>query len=508
MDQLSNVNDISVSVLGISPLLLAAVVVTLLLHYKHTLSLSMFEVSNRTYALLVSLAVLVLASLSPFLHFSVHPPGGTDFYFARALNIVRFGVFGVGHTPGALFPPGYSFLLLPATVLLGDSQWAFIITNLLLLVGISLVIRSLLQGLGLTQGQANLVSLVIIIYPNRLLSILLPLSDIPFSMVYLCSFLLMMLSVRHPERRHLPIGAGLVAGFAALVRATGLPLLLPLAVGLWWPRSAPSGAEGAELIRRLRARNLALLAASAVLVLLPWSIRNVALFGKVIPVSNNFGVNLAIGNNPAAGVTHSSNINSPTQDLTEWWREGGDTAWNEAQIDSFLFRKGLKYIQDRPMSFMVRGLGKIFHTLASDASTFGMHQTYDNLSTLVYSIAEWLHLGPSATAFAYAVYATAYRFLFVVNNAFYYTVFALMLILLFRQRRRWNGPEVAYLLVILITCGLAFVLFGNSRFKEPIPALTLILFVLQMKKPDDQAGSLPITEDGRPGVSSSHLKKD
>src|SRR5512140_1543488 len=171
MDQLSNVNDISISVLGITPLLLAAIALTLLLRYRHSLSLSMFELSNRTYALLVSLTVLLLALLSPFLHFRVHPPGGTDFYFARALNIIQFGVFGAGQTPGALFPPGYTFLLLPATGLLGDSPWAFIITNLLLLVGISLVVRSLLQGLGLTQGQANLVSLIITIYPNRLLSI-------------------------------------------------------------------------------------------------------------------------------------------------------------------------------------------------------------------------------------------------------------------------------------------------------------------------------------------------
>lgn len=479
MDQLTTINDISASILGLAPVVLAAVVVLLILRYPRATGIFKFEISTRLYALIMVFAVGILAFLLPFLRFSVQPPGGADFYFARALNIIRHGVFGNGDLPNALFPPGYSFLMIPAALVFGDSSWAFFLTNAALLVGSSVAVRFLLQRTGMPRGRANLISLLVFLYPNRLISTLLPFSDIPFSLIYLCAFLLMILSAMRPEGKLLPIAAGLVAGVAALVRATGVPLILPLAIGLWWPAngSSPGGSDVAT--RRFRVRNVSLLLAAAFVVLLPWSIRNVMLFGKVIPVSNNFGVNLAIGNNPGAGVTHNGYIDSLARVPGEWRRMGGGSGWNDAQVDSFLLRKGMEYIREQPLSFLVRGFGKVFHTMASDASSFGQHQTYANLSTLVYRIAEWLRVSPSATAVAYAAYATAYRLLFVVNNTFYYVVFAFMLLVLVRHRRRPSGPELAYVAVILITCGLTFVLFGNSRFKEPIPSLTLVLLAVE-----------------------------
>ncbi len=161
---------------------------------------------------------------------------------------------------------------------------------------------------------------------------------------------------------------------------------------------------------------------------------------------------------------------------------GGDSSWNESEVDSFLFRKGLDYIRDRPVSFVVRGFGKVFHTMASDASTFGMHRTYGNLSTVTFRIADRFNWGSGVAAIAYATYSTLYRFLFVLNNAFYYSSFAFMLLILFRHRWHWSAPELAYMGVIILTCALSFVLFGNSRFKEPIPSLTLILFMLEATK--------------------------
>jgi len=232
----------------------------------------------------------------------------------------------------------------------------------------------------------------------------------------------------------------------------------------------------------LRTRNVLLFLTAVLVVLMPWNIRNLILFGQIIPVSSNFGYNIAIGNNPDAGVTHNNYIDSLAQDPVTWAQFGADTSWNAAQLDRFLLRKGLEYIWSHPLSFVIRGVGKVLHTLAADASSFGMNETYGNLSTLVFGVTRDLEFGPTATAMSYAVYATGYRILFVLNNAFYYTTLALWIVVLIRHRRQWSGPELAYIAVGLITCLLVFVLFGNSRFKEPIPSLTLVLIAMEGAK--------------------------
>jgi hypothetical protein len=489
MDQLSNLNDISVSLLGIAPVVLAAVIVALVLRYKDKASLGLFHVSTPLYLAAMLLTVVVMSVFCSLLRFSVFPPGGSDFYFARALNIVRLGVVGVGKTPNALFPPGYSFLMVPAALALGDSQWVFFLTNIAILVGTSVAVRFLLQKTDMPKGQANFVSLLLFLYPNRLLSTLLPFSDIPFSLVYLSAFLFMVLSTFHPERKTFPLFAGLLAGVAGLIRATGVPLILPLVLGIWVDRLPLHSPAPRESSLFLRSRNTALLLAGALALLMPWSIRNLVVFGKFIPVSSNLGYNLAIGNNPNAYIAHNGYIDSLARDPGEWKRFGGESAWNDAQVDSFLFRKGIEYIQQHPGSFLVRGCGKVLHTLASDASTFGMHETYGNLRTLVYGITRDLHLGPSATAVSYAMYATGYRVLFVLNNTIYYLSLALMLLMMIRHWRRWSGPELAYIAVFVITCALPFVLFGNSRFKEPIPSLTLVLVALSIWKGTPLSGT-------------------
>jgi hypothetical protein len=482
MDQLSNLNDISISLLGLAPLLLAGVILVLLLKHRIPINLSMFSVSTRTYVLAMVMAVAGMTVLCSFIRFSVFPPGGSDNYFPRALNIVRNGVVGVGTEPGVLFPPGYSFLMIPAAWLMGESKWVFFSTNISLLVCTSIAVAFLLRKMGMLKGEANLVSLLLFLYPNRLLATLLPFSDIPFSLVYLCAFLLILLAASHPAHKVYPVAGGLIAGAAALIRATGVPLLLPLLLVLWRVPVAAVSPMTPESLPRLRMRNIALFMTGALVVLMPWSIRNLTLFGEIIPISSNFGYNIAIGNNPEAGVTHNGYIDSLARDPATWIRFGADTSWNVAQIDRFLLRKGMEYIGDHPGSFLVRGVGKVFHTFAADASSFGMNQTYGNLSTLVFSLAHGLQLGPLATGIAYAVYATGYRALFVLNNTFYYVTLLLLFVVLIRHWPRWSGPELAYVAAVLITCCLVFVLFGNSRFKEPIPTLTLVLLAVEAVK--------------------------
>ena len=468
MDLLSNTNDILFTFLGLAPLILASVLVPVALRRRERITPLLQCVSNRTYAFIIAGAFVLMAGVCSLLHFKVDPFGDDDLYFVRALNIIECGVFGYGQTPIAYFPPGYSFILLPAAITFGSSRWAFFLTNMTLLVGISVWTRFVLIRLGIASRPANLVSLIIVLYPNRLLSTLTPASDIPFSLVYLCAFLFMTLGILYPERWRYPLLVGVTAGIASLVRATGLPLMIPLAAGLWCSNAAP---------RRLRLRNAGVMVASMFVVLIPWTVRNALLFGTFAPVSDNFGVNLAIGNNPSNSVTHNRYVDSVWSDPGAWRAVGG-SRWNEAERDSYLARQGVQYIREHPVRFLYLGGLKVFHTLASDASSFGTLETCTNARLLVFSAFPGLPPKSPVLGILHAVYSTGYRTLFIVNNTVYYSGIILVLFALYRHRRRLAGPEVAYLFVALIACALAFVLFGLSRYKEPLPPLTVLLVAL------------------------------
>ena len=480
MEQFSNLNDIALSLTGALPLAIALALLVPALRRSDNGPTRLPDVSTKTLLTIIALTVPVMALLCSCMRYSVLPPGGHDGYFPRAVNLVRSGVFGIGNAPGARYPPGYSVLMVPAVWIFGESRWVFFSTNMALLAGCSIAVSFILRGAGLAAGRANLVALALFLYPNRLLSTLLPFSDIPFSLVYLVAFLFSVRAAQEPARTVLPVLSGILAGIAALIRPAGILLIAPLVICLL-PAAArkPAPAEGKPHRFGLHVRNAGLLAATALLVLVPWTLRNYARFGQLIPVASSFGYNLAIGNNPASGVTHNGYIDSLAQHPAAWTQYGGDTSWNVAQMDAFLLRKGAEFIRDHPILFVTRGAGKVVHTFASDASTFGMHETYGNLRTIDARVAGALHAGPLLAAGFSAAYGLVYRALFVVNNALYYLTCGLLFVLLFRRRHRWSGADRAYLAALLLTVTLVFVLFGISRFKEPIPPLTLILLALR-----------------------------
>lgn len=86
--------------------------------------------------------------------------------------------------------------------------------------------------LGSTVRHANLAGALFLLTPNRLMSILVPLSDVPFALIWTAAFALLLLSNRYPGRKSLPFAAGCIAGFAAVVRSPGILYIIPLVAGI------------------------------------------------------------------------------------------------------------------------------------------------------------------------------------------------------------------------------------------------------------------------------------
>src|SRR5260370_14052860 len=98
------------------------------------------------------------------------------------------------------------------------------------------------------------------------------------------------LEVRGSERRRSWIGYGALWAFGAMVNASVLSVLPPLALWAIWP------------LRRQLLPAGKLLAASSLIFaagIKPWTIRNYVVFHKFISFRSNFALELWLGKNPA-----------------------------------------------------------------------------------------------------------------------------------------------------------------------------------------------------------------
>lgn len=480
MDTISNLNDIPSFWIVLPIILLAGVLLWYLFRGGDpALRLRAAGLSDRGYVLCVLIAALLTGVTLHYLDPRVVPWGGGDEYFGRAINMMEFGVYGTGTAPSAMFPPGYSFLLVPFVLALGRSPWAFFIPNILLLSGVSLLLRQVLVRLGADVRHANLAAALFLLTPNRLLAALLPLSDVPFGLIWTAAFALLLLSNRDPGRRWLAFAAGCGAGCAALVRSPGVLYVVPLVAGILACRTEPRGS------RRLRA---VLLAGGAILALTPWTVRNYLLWGKVMPVSANGGYNLLVGNNSSRPVTWNP-YGDTSAALKRSMVAAGGTEWNEAQRDSFFAREGIAYMLSSPAGTLWRGIGKIVRTFNADAYSFGFLETYTNARRIFSPLRSALPHNRALANTGQAFYTVYYHTLYILNGIVYYLLLGLTFRFLLTEGRGRSPAAVVLLALAVCIAAIVFVFFGLSRYKEPLSATMFLYVALRAYCPATLSGS-------------------
>jgi 4-amino-4-deoxy-L-arabinose transferase-like glycosyltransferase len=248
--------------------------------------------------------------------------------------------------PTAITPPLYIFALAGAYRLWHDpaavraGQAALGAAGCLVLYAI---------GLRLFDRATGLVAAAILaVYPAAVYLAGLHLTENLFLFLLLLAILA---SVRLAERPDAIRAAlfGLLIGLAALTRAAFLacvPLLLPWALAVW-------GCRGRVAYRVCAASVLA-----AIVVILPWTIRNDLALGAIVPVQSNGGLVFWAGNNP-----HSDGgLVWPTRQTWTATRppDGPQYGWRGmgiAQENRVYVRAALSWIEAHPRGYL-RLLGR------------------------------------------------------------------------------------------------------------------------------------------------------
>jgi len=218
--------------------------------------------------------------------------------------------------------------------------------------------------------------------------------------------------------------AGLAAGVSILVRPAML-LFLPTAA-VW-------------LIARRRPRLAIGLIAAAMLVVLPWTARNLQVYDRFVLVASEGGVTFWTGNHPLARGEGdlAANPDIKVAELAFRSQHPGLTA---EELEPLYYRDALAYIAAHPVWWLGLLMKKAFYTIVPAGPSYTLHSTLYRVS----SVASYLILLPFA-----ALGLGAWQ-------------------------RRPHRPEALFLLAAsAVIVGLVF--FPQERFRIPVIDPTLIV---------------------------------
>jgi hypothetical protein len=255
--------------------------------------------TERGYRLL-TITLAIITAFKLVLYFVVVPAlgdrfgeiygvGPADAYDWIAINIVDGHGFRLASDTGLTLvrEPGYPYLLAGLGWLFHTIPNPAIVTNLIFSAGAALLVFTLARRLSTQPWVPLLAVLLFLLHPGVMIAELRAGVEILFILLSLGVLLLTCREMEHSRLQSF-VRPGLMLGLTSCVRSTALlfPLVLP-AYALIKERSLPAVGKSA-----LQA---ALMLACAGMMLLPWTIRNYELTGRIIPTASVQGVAMQTG---------------------------------------------------------------------------------------------------------------------------------------------------------------------------------------------------------------------
>jgi len=243
--------------------------------------------------LVLALAAVALAvRLAWVLAVPTHPVGDFAMYWESAAYLVEHGALD----PQFIYMPGYVVALAAVQALGGG-----LLAGKLLGVAAGALATAAVTGLAarlFDRASALAAGLLCALWPAGIAVSSVMGTDMPAAaLLVAATWLLMRDAHERPWRASLLFGV--VMGLGAYVRAVALPFVL-FAAPLWWAVGAPW--------RRIVACT-ALSCAVAFLTLLPWGLRNHALYGELFFTDSHGGHTALVGANPNTDGVYGRSLN-------------------------------------------------------------------------------------------------------------------------------------------------------------------------------------------------------
>jgi len=355
-----------------------------------------------------------------------------DIYFKEGIEISLGHGYQARGAPTAFWPVGYPAFLGALFTVFGRSLFVAKLANVLLYIGI--IALSFRVATVLFRGSLapKLTLLILSFYPNHIAYTSLVASEILFLFLVLLGAALLLTA--NPRLTRIVL-SGAVFGLTTLVRPQAL--FLPLVFVLLAPGPDRTGKPALGKLA-----SLAILYASLLLVVLPWTSRNYRVFGHYVLVSTNGGGNLLIGNNDLANGAYDSRPEFPSI------LGGGDEYEQDVRARKF----AITYVRTHPLSVLKRLPRKLWYFYAGDVE--GIRWNVDGLKARGRALPDGLVFSAMAVADGYYL---------LVGAAFIASLF-----LLGGFRSRGGAFPLVGLGVVAYFACLSMIFFGGSRFHFPV----------------------------------------
>lgn len=200
----------------------------------------------------------------------------------------------LGSVPSAFWPPGYPLALTPPAWIsehTGAVSLPFAVSLLNVVAGTAtIVLTGVLAAMWIGPRAGALAAWMMAVAPGPIVLTSVALSETLFSAVALLVLVLTTVAVRRRWPLRWVVAIGLLAGYAVLIRSPGMVLLAA-------PVLVARGSRGSW---RAGLRPTVALLAGAVVVLVPWTVRNGLEVGVWTPMSTNNVAFLCTGNGDGA----------------------------------------------------------------------------------------------------------------------------------------------------------------------------------------------------------------
>jgi 4-amino-4-deoxy-L-arabinose transferase-like glycosyltransferase len=330
----------------------------------------------------------------------------------------------------AYCPPVFTYFLAGIYYIFGTGVWWTQVV--LALVGAINCILIYFIGSEMGSKRVGIIAATLsAVYPQLIWYSVQLYTETLFFFLFLSATAIMFLAAKKQMRLLLFI-SGFLFGLATLTREVGFFGIV--GVLIWLTIERKSLASGLK-------RWIPIVVV-ACLTILPWTIRNYLVFGALVPVSTNGGINFYIGNNPQA-TGRFMWVVPPTAK----WNVAAPDGRYELEASRLGYKEGVEFIRENPAKFLKLTLTRVF---------FYWSPPFQNIS-LELPLTEM-------------VYRIVWLVLYVI------IVFLAVVAAPFLLRSEWRKWSFLWIMIIFLSAPYCLTFISNSsRFQlTTIPFLIII----------------------------------
>ena len=392
------------------------------------------------------------------------PAHDAMWYVGKASEMAQGLGYSEDGLPTAYWPVGYVAFLAALFVVTGPGLGIARLANVVLSSVSLILVYRLTHRFTASPIAARAALLMLSLYP----------ADIGFCSLAVSEPLFVTLTLLATEVLAARAGsrqaalAGVLFGLATLTRAHGLPLAIAVV----------------SLLPGCTRRRLGMVLGACALTMVPWVARNFVAFGELVPISNNGGVALYIGNNPHATGRYGfgPKVRRALLEGRRWL--GGP---REAEVNRRGVALSIAHVSNHPWAVLKLWPHKLRYQFAGDSEFLWWSRSVEP------SIRAWFpKLKPVFQAYYWTLCSVALCGLLIlvagveprwIGRAFgaalvgataalqWYTLALVLLATLFwRLRRPFEAPRALWLpaAVVAYFVVTTLVFFGSERFHQPV----------------------------------------